>query len=35
MFTGIIEEIGTIQQMKQTGEAIVLTIEAQKVLQDV
>ncbi|KHF27438.1 Riboflavin synthase [Anoxybacillus sp. BCO1] len=35
MFTGIIEEIGTIQQMKQTGEAIVLTIEAKKVLQDV
>ncbi|WP_461201788.1 riboflavin synthase [Anoxybacillus sp. TBDG-1] len=35
MFTGIIEEIGKIRQMKQTGEAIVLTIEAKKVLQDV
>jgi riboflavin synthase len=35
MFTGIIEEIGTIQQMKQTGEAIVLTIGARKVLEDV
>lgn len=35
MFTGIIEEIGTIQQMKQTGDAIVFTIGAHKVLQDV
>lgn len=35
MFTGIIEEKGTIQQIKQTGDAIVMTIDAQKVLTDV
>jgi riboflavin synthase len=35
MFTGIIEEIGTIEQIRQSGEAIVMTIGAQKVLTDV
>jgi riboflavin synthase len=35
MFTGIIEEIGTIEQMKPSGEAIVVTIGAKKVLEDV
>ncbi|KAF0994669.1 riboflavin synthase [Geobacillus sp. TFV-3] len=35
MFTGIIEEIGTMEQMKQTGDAIVMTIGAKRVLEDV
>lgn len=35
MFTGIIEEIGSVLTIKQTGEAIVLTIEANKILKDV
>jgi len=35
MFTGIIEEVGTIEQMKQAGEAIVFTIGANKILTDV
>ncbi|MED4205131.1 riboflavin synthase [Neobacillus mesonae] len=35
MFTGIIEEIGTIANMKRTGESFVLTIEAKKILEDV
>lgn len=35
MFTGIIEEIGAISTIKQTGEAIVLVIEANKILKDV
>ncbi|RXJ03854.1 riboflavin synthase [Anaerobacillus alkaliphilus] len=35
MFTGIIEEIGTIEQIKQTGDAIVMTIASKKVLEDV
>ncbi|TXK90677.1 riboflavin synthase, partial [Parageobacillus sp. SY1] len=35
MFTGIIEEVGTIEQMRQSGEAIVMTIGAKKVLEDV
>ncbi|WP_025948554.1 riboflavin synthase [Geobacillus thermocatenulatus] len=35
MFTGLIEEIGTIEQMKQTGDAIVMTIGAKRVLEDV
>lgn len=30
MFTGIIEEVGTIEQMRQSGEAIVMTIGAEK-----
>ena len=35
MFTGIIEEIGTVDQIVQQGEAIVLSIYASKILQDV
>ncbi|BDG46651.1 riboflavin synthase [Parageobacillus sp. KH3-4] len=35
MFTGIIEEIGTIEQIRQSGEAIVMTIGAKKILEDV
>ncbi|GAB7386207.1 riboflavin synthase subunit alpha [Bacillaceae bacterium] len=35
MFTGIIEEIGTVQRIKKQGNAIVLEIGAKKVLQDV
>ncbi|AMX83023.1 riboflavin synthase subunit alpha [Geobacillus subterraneus] len=35
MFTGIIEEIGAIEQMRQTGDAIVMTIGARRVLEDV
>ncbi|NRD79310.1 riboflavin synthase [Bacillus sp. BRMEA1] len=35
MFTGIIEEIGTISGLKRTGESFVLTIEAKKILKDV
>lgn len=35
MFTGIIEEIGTIDTMVQSGEAIVMTIRANKVIGDV
>lgn len=35
MFTGIIEEIGTIAKIQKQGEFAVLTIKANKVLQDV
>ncbi|MEO2078385.1 MAG: riboflavin synthase [Bacillus sp. (in: firmicutes)] len=35
MFTGIIEEIGSIANIQRTGESFVLTIEAKKVLEDV
>ncbi|MDQ0199650.1 riboflavin synthase [Neobacillus ginsengisoli] len=35
MFTGIIEEIGQISNIGRTGESIVLTIEAKKILEDV
>ncbi|MDQ0205838.1 riboflavin synthase [Alkalicoccobacillus murimartini] len=35
MFTGIIEEVGTIKQIKESGEAIVMTIAADKILSDV
>jgi riboflavin synthase len=35
MFTGIIEEIGTISGIKQSGNAIEMTIAAQKILTDV
>ncbi|EID44961.1 riboflavin synthase [Parageobacillus thermoglucosidasius] len=35
MFTGIIEEVGTIEQMRQSGEAIVMTIGAEKILEDI
>lgn len=35
MFTGIIEEIGTIKQIIRGDQAIILDIEAEKVLKDV
>lgn len=35
MFTGIVEEIGKIQSVHQSGESIVLDIGASKVLEDV
>ncbi|WP_413380356.1 riboflavin synthase [Alkalihalobacillus sp. 1P02AB] len=35
MFTGIVEEIGEIATVKQNGEAIVMKINARKVLADV
>ncbi|MCM3717536.1 riboflavin synthase [Fictibacillus phosphorivorans] len=35
MFTGIIEELGTIKSINKGNETIVLTIAAEKVLQDV
>jgi riboflavin synthase len=35
MFTGIIEEIGTVSSMKQSGKAIVMAIKAEKILTDV
>ncbi|TYS55833.1 riboflavin synthase [Sutcliffiella horikoshii] len=35
MFTGIIEEIGTIKQVIRGDQAIILEIEAEKVLEDV
>lgn len=35
MFTGIIEEIGSIVTIKQTGESFVLVVEARKILKDV
>ncbi|MBO9129779.1 riboflavin synthase [Bacillus sp. 165] len=35
MFTGIIEEMGTIQHINQTGQAIVLHIAAKTILADV
>ncbi|WP_096434796.1 riboflavin synthase [Alteribacter populi] len=35
MFTGIIEEKGTIQQIRQSGEAIVMNIQASEILSDV
>jgi riboflavin synthase len=35
MFTGIIEEIGIISSINQTGEAIMIKIDAQKIIVDV
>ncbi len=35
MFTGIVEEIGTIRSIERKGESLVLVIEADKVLSDV
>lgn len=35
MFTGIIEEIGKVRSIRAEGEAMVLTLAANKVLQDV
>ncbi|WP_042463871.1 riboflavin synthase [Neobacillus dielmonensis] len=35
MFTGIIEEIGVVANIKRTGESFVLSIEAKMILEDV
>lgn len=35
MFTGIIEEVGTIEEIKQSGDAIRMTIRSNKLLSDV
>ncbi|MFC7391509.1 riboflavin synthase [Scopulibacillus cellulosilyticus] len=35
MFTGIIEEIGTIRMIEQSGDAVVMTIEAPQIIKDV
>ncbi len=35
MFTGIIEEIGTIQDIRQSGEAMVMKLSAKQILEDV
>jgi riboflavin synthase len=35
MFTGIIEEIGTLQSIHRKGSSLTLTIKAQKVLEDI
>lgn len=35
MFTGLIEEIGTLRSVRRQGEAMVLTLAARKVLEDV
>jgi len=35
MFTGIIEEVGIIQSIKRTGESFVLTISANKMMNDI
>lgn len=35
MFTGIVEEIGSISRIQKTGDAYVLTISAERILEDV
>ncbi|WP_166239257.1 riboflavin synthase [Paenibacillus turpanensis] len=35
MFTGIIEEIGRLKRISRKGQAMVITVEARKVLEDV
>ncbi|GMK46280.1 riboflavin synthase subunit alpha [Paenibacillus glycanilyticus] len=35
MFTGLIEEVGTLRRVKKQGEAMVLTVEASKVTEGV
>jgi riboflavin synthase len=35
MFTGLIEEIGTLRNLQRRGEAMVLTLSADKILEDV
>jgi riboflavin synthase len=35
MFTGIIEEIGSISSIKKMGQSIIIEIEAKKILEDV
>ncbi len=35
MFTGIIEEVGTIRSIKKGAKSAVITVEAQKILEDI
>ena len=35
MFTGIVEELGEVKNIKRSSQAIVLTIKAEKVLEDI
>ncbi len=35
MFTGIIEEIGNLKHITRSGQALILTIEARRILEDV
>jgi riboflavin synthase len=35
MFTGIIEEIGVVSEIRRTGDSFVLTIDAKEILEDV
>jgi len=35
MFTGIIEEIGTISRIERSGQAMILTVQASKIMDDV
>lgn len=35
MFTGIVEELGTVSTMKQSGDAMKLTIQARFILSDI
>ena len=35
MFTGIIEEVGTIRSIKKGAKSAIITVEASKVLEDV
>ncbi len=35
MFTGLVEEVGTIRMMRRRGDGAILTIEARRVLEDV
>ncbi|ARK30218.1 riboflavin synthase [Halalkalibacter krulwichiae] len=35
MFTGIIEELGTVQEMRSSGESMVMSIGASRILSDV
>lgn len=34
MFTGLVEELGTIKQINQKGHTLILVIEAKKIMQD-
>lgn len=35
MFTGLVEEIGTLRRISRQGEAMILTIESKRVLEDI
>ncbi len=35
MFTGLVEEVGTFKDVKSAGEAMLLTIRAKKILEDI